>query len=454
VVSSQHHIRTPSVLELLQSSVMHNASNLKRRLREHGESAEARAVRLANKRQCRQSGSGGAGGIRVENSSELTEIVEENRRTNRVEQTRSRNKINQEAIALKEMKECKSSRRLTGIENGKASVDDEKRFFDKIDEVLTVVCGSSGELVAPKVATKMDMLLDSNDLRPLYKDGVTGEQKCGIIPEGVVATSSSRVVLICARCRSALRRKEAPKYSAASGFIIGVVPVELARLSWTESWRIGLGTCFTTCFNLARGGQECTRGNAVNCWNKVCDVVTSLPRPLTMSGVIQLVTDKTDSHHESLSCDPTISVLPFCGSGQTTHCNRRLKSTNTSYGESWATTSTDAWTTASRSRAKCPTTLSFSPTKRSSASRSAAILRLRSRATVSCMPGVSTAMHCYHPCLFPNLLSNIIIGIDRQLARPWRRSRRGLSQYGSDPDARRVFKRYYETRSVFSAGQY
>lgn len=110
------------------------------------------------------------------------------------------------------------------------------------------------------------------------------------IAEAITQQDSSGMSFtwIFSRCNTSLTKNEMPKFCRASGFRIGPLPRELAVLNRTEARLVGLGISFTTCFNLYRDQQEFTRGNTVNYWNDVREVVLSLPRPLSKCAVVLL----------------------------------------------------------------------------------------------------------------------------------------------------------------------
>ena len=110
---------------------------------------------------------------------------------------------------------------------------------------------------------------------------------CVGVVETVVDGVTQKDAPFCAACWRSLAAGAVPKFSIASGFAIADVPPELAELNAMEARMIGLGVCFTTCFRV-RGGQDFTRGNSINYWNKAFDVVTKLPRPLSRCGVVRM----------------------------------------------------------------------------------------------------------------------------------------------------------------------
>jgi hypothetical protein len=234
-------------------------------------------------------------------SLEILEEQEASARRQRLEETQQRNEAAQKLpIGKKRVKRRASDRldqddldadaecKLPGLSSLLCQWFNELElvaFFAAIDEPLLRICGGCGELAKSTRTVKKVYDLGSEYFAPL-RSQVGG---CEVIPDAVTtATSGKQYVFVCCRCHTSLLEGKIPKFCRASGFRISDVPAELATLNWMESRLIGLGVSFTTCINLYCDQQEFTRGNAVNYWNDVSDVILSLPRPISESGVVLL----------------------------------------------------------------------------------------------------------------------------------------------------------------------
>lgn len=149
----------------------------------------------------------------------------------RLPETRLRNSRNQHSVVLKKANEksTKSKERLKNYSSSQGL--DRKSFFERIDEPLTFICGSCGELSNPRKMTVVKLTKNAKILNKLaYEED---EVRCeGIVPEAIVQHKHSRTAPFCDSCMCSLRTNQVPKFSAAAGFRLASIPEELAA-DWT-----------------------------------------------------------------------------------------------------------------------------------------------------------------------------------------------------------------------------
>ena len=188
---------------------------------------------------------------------------------------------------------------------------DRDAFFRDIDSPLALICGGCGALSNPKQMKMRTWSHDEKFFEPLwYDDHATGVKQNGIIDAAIVEKVDANgvrhcAVPLCTSCMTALQHKRVPKFSKASGFKLCDIPPELAELNPMETKMIGLGVCFTTCFQVS-GGQHFTTGNSINYFNDSFDVVRKLPRPLTRAGVIRLKASGEDQRTSYYNVRPQL----------------------------------------------------------------------------------------------------------------------------------------------------
>ena len=102
------------------------------------------------------------------------------------------------------------------------------------------------------------------------------------------------------------KKRQVPKYSIASGFVIGDIPEELTQLNDMEARVVGLGICFTSCYNINGKCQECTKGHCINYWNDACTIAVSLPHPIERCGIVRLETARDPNHQRLFMVRPNL----------------------------------------------------------------------------------------------------------------------------------------------------
>ena len=222
----------------------------------------------------------------AQNPSQTVEERGMKNRLNRRMETQRRNQRNQAKVLLlkAEAKKRKSRARLKRYATQQQR--DQAQFCEDIDAPIAFICGSCGELGNARSM----QIRTYNRGDPVFQTLEVTETafSYGLIHEAIVENENGKTVPFCESCLSHLKRRQKPMFCIANGFLLCDVPLELAVLNTIELRMVGLGICFTTCYNLQGDGQECSRGNAINFWNDTFRIASSLPHPLERCGVIQM----------------------------------------------------------------------------------------------------------------------------------------------------------------------
>lgn len=261
-------------------SMMHKSNKQRKRKMRSNESRYDRERRLARNRILQHANDVDVANRSVQNTLDNTERINMNRRILRAKVTRERN-LHAQKVAVTQNEnsneKCNSNRYSPREE-------DDRNFYNTINEQLTFICGSCGELSNMHKIKIVKYDPESHFFFTLTIPGDTG-----LIEEAIVKDQNNETkVTFCETCYNSLTKFKVPKFSKRSGFRLGLVPDELAKLNDMEARMIGLGVCFTTCYRLKSGGQYATRGNCISFWNQICSTVSKLPRPVSKCGVIYL----------------------------------------------------------------------------------------------------------------------------------------------------------------------
>lgn len=93
---------------------------------------------------------------------------------------------------------------------------------------------------------------------------------------------------ICSTCHRALMKNKIPTQCVYNGLQLDPIPEQLSNLCALEARLVSQRLPFMQIFNLPKGGQKGIHGPVINVPSRLTDIMTTLPRVATTTGLVPL----------------------------------------------------------------------------------------------------------------------------------------------------------------------